>query len=71
MQHISGGRRIPTLAEVRKLSKQDLNHDLRVVMNEICQTPGQYCGVWSFLFMWMESLLIPNSDGQFRAPKSD
>jgi hypothetical protein len=71
MQHISGGWRIPRLAEVRKLSKQDLTRGLRVVMNEIYQKPGPYCGVWSFFFMWVESLLIPNSDGQSRDPRSD
>jgi hypothetical protein len=71
MQHISGGWRIPKLTEVRKLSKQDLTHGLRVIMNELYQKPGHYCGVWSFLFMWVERLLIPNSDRQSRDPKSD
>lgn len=70
MQHISGGWTIPRLNEVRKLSKQDLTHGLRVI-KEMYQKPGQYCGVWSFLFMWVESLLIPNFDGQSRDPKSD
>jgi len=72
MHHISGGWRIPRLTEVKKLSKQDMTHDLRVVSNEIYQKPGQYCGVWSFLFMWVESLLVPKSDGQqSRDPKGD
>jgi len=67
MQNISGG----WLTEVRKLSKQVLTHGLRVVMNEIYQKPVQYCEVWSLLFMWVESLLIPNSDRQSRDPKGD
>ena len=71
MQHISGGWRTPRLNEARKPSKEDLTRGLRVVMNENYQKPVQYCGVWSFLFKWVESLLIPKSDGQSRDPKSD
>jgi hypothetical protein len=71
MQHVAGWWITLRLTEVRKLSKQNLTHSLLVIMKEIYQKPVQYCGVWSFLFMWVESLLIPKFDERSGDPKND